>query len=272
VSEPVRQLPAFERPPVIETVLGVQFVPLERLSVIHFGLLWGRVREMYPQHQIQPALEPAFESFDVQPRNLGLKFEQVPEPMIRCWLISHSNDQLIQLQRDRFVRNWRKTGAGEVYPRYDRLRPSFVFDWERFLSFLHDNDLGVPEINQCEVAYVNHIEFDENWGSFGQTPNVVNLLQREMQSDFLPQPELFEMNFSYPLTDRKGRLRVSMQPVFSQPLGKEVLQFTLTARGKPGSSNLEDILQWFDIGHEWIVRGFADLTSPEMHKTWGRTS
>ena len=28
---------------------------------------------------------------------------------------------------------------------------------------------------------------------------------------------------------------------------------------------------WFDTAHEWIVRGFTDLTTDEAHKLWGRT-
>jgi uncharacterized protein (TIGR04255 family) len=272
-----QQLPAFEDPPVIETLLGVQFAPLERFSLMHFGIFWASVREMYPRYQILPALDPAVENFDpqlqeTQKRVLELRVKQIPEPVMRCWLMSASSDQLIQLQRDRFIRNWRKMAAGEVYPRYDRLRPNFEFDWNRFLAFLRDNDLGNPEINQCEVTYVNHIEIGKAWASFAETPKIVSLLAREVPTEFLPRPEFFEMTTSYPLSDYRGRLRVSVQPVFSQPLNKEVLQLTLTARGKPASSHLGDILEWFDLGHEWIVRGFAELTTPELHKIWRRTS
>ena len=29
---------------------------------------------------------------------------------------------------------------------------------------------------------------------------------------------------------------------------------------------------WFDLAHEWITQGFADVTSPTMHTDWGRTA
>lgn len=259
----------FRDPPVIETLLGVQFVPLETLSVLHFGLFWARVRERYPRYQIQPPLDPAVEEFDLSPKTRQLQLRTFKEPSIRCWFITEDGSQLVQLQKDRLIRNWRKRSPEENYPRYASLKPEFVFDWERFSNFLEEIELGVPEINQCEVTYVNHIVLEKGWQSFGETQKAITLLS-EAQMEFLPRPEFIEMNAGYAMPNKKGRLRVSMQPVFSAPLQREVLQLTLTARGKPTSSNLESVLEWFNLGHEWIVRGFVDLTTPEMHRAWGR--
>jgi len=29
-------------------------------------------------------------------------------------------------------------------------------------------------------------------------------------------------------------------------------------------------MEWFDLGHEWIVKGFTDFTTEHMHEIWGR--
>ena len=42
-------LPSFDAPPVNETVLGVEFTPLAKWSIPHFGLFWSRIRDEYPR-------------------------------------------------------------------------------------------------------------------------------------------------------------------------------------------------------------------------------
>lgn len=36
---------------------------------------------------------------------------------------------------------------------------------------------------------------------------------------------------------------------------------------KPDGTDMEEC---FEMAHEWIVRGFTDLTSIQAHKQWGR--
>ncbi len=272
MSRAHQPLPAFEDPPVIETLLGVQFAPLELLSVLHFGLFWARIRGRYPRQEIHPSLDPTFEVFER--RGVGLQFgvQPIPEPPLRCWFIDGTQAHLIQVQRDRFIRNWRKRSPQERYPRYDALRPAFREDWDLFCRFLQEDQLGIPEVNQCEVTYVNHIAIGQGWDSYGEAHRIVKLLSRMASPEFLPDPEIIRMDASFLIPEKQGRLHVSLQPVISRPLNKEVLQLTLTARGKPASSSPEDILNWFDLGHEWVVRGFADITTAEMQTVWRRTS
>jgi hypothetical protein len=69
----------------------------------------------------------------------------------------------------------------------------------------------------------------------------------------------------YPMPEG-GRLRVMMQPAIRRQDAKEVLQLTLRARGRPRRPELGASLEWFDLGHEWIVRGFTGLTTAAMHE------
>jgi len=82
--EKKRTLPDYTLPPVIETVLGVQFRPLANFSVLHFGLYWEKVREEYPKYEIQPPLTAAFEKFGSkfeEAPNLGIEFFNRPPPI-----------------------------------------------------------------------------------------------------------------------------------------------------------------------------------------------
>jgi len=273
VTEPKGPLPDFTDPPVIETVIGVQFAPLQAFSIPHFGLYWSKIRTSYSKCEVQPPLDPAVEEFGVQTRkDPGIGIEFAPALSLRCWFIDETSTRLIQVQRDRFIQNWRKVKGDEVYPRYESLRSSFEREWQRFCEFLEQERIEMPEVNQCEVTYVNHIEPGKGWHSYGEIRNVIASWSGDSSGDFLPEPEMVRLNTTYPMPDKKGRLRIIMQPVLRGRDAQEVLQLNLTARGRPRSSRSDDILDWIDLGREWIVRGFTDFTSQEMHRIWGRIS
>jgi len=263
-------LPGYDRPPVVESYLGVQFLPLKGFSIPHFGLYLAKIRENYPDFQVQLPLVPAIEQFGVaqySPRKVGV--ELVSSPEVRCWFIDKSGAMLNQVQSDRFLHNWRKVKPEDVSVHYDRIKPQFTEEWKTFCDFLNETNLGRPEITQCEMTYVNHIEIGEGWKSYGELDKVVALWSGSSSEKFLPTPESVNISARYLLPDKKGRLHIEMQPAIRQD-GKEILQLNLTARGRPKSSDLENLLEWFDLGHEWIVRGFTDFTAKEMHKFWGR--
>ena len=188
------------------------------------------------------------------------------EPEIRCWFIDESGSQLIQLQRDRFIRNWRRaTPVKDPYPSYDHLRPLFERDWQRYLNFLEREEIGPPQVNQCEVTYINHVDM-----GLGDANLVVRGLSA-LSGGILPGPESVQLATSYMMGDKKGRLHINLQPVVRLDDRRPVLQLSLTARGTPESSRVEDILAWLDLGHEWVVSGFADFTKTALHDLWERT-
>lgn len=265
--------PKFKRPPVIETLLGVQFGPLRSFSVPHFGLFWSQIRADYPNQEMKPPLGPEVEDFGMSVAPGGAKVMLSTEPEARCWFIDPSQTQLIQLQRDRFIRNWRKVTGQETYPEYAVLKPRFAADWTRFLHFLASAGIEQPEVNQCEATYVNHIPIgigaETGVESFGEIHKILSVIAAP-RTGFLPESEVTMLNSRYLMPDKKGRLHVTVQPAVRKDDRRVVLQLTLTARGRPDSGSTEDVLRWFDLGHEWIVRGFADLTTTDMHTRWER--
>lgn len=265
-------LPDFAHPPVDETALSLQFAPIPGFNIPHFGLYWARLRDEYVRFEIQQPLTNVTEQFGAGPRvgrQIGVTFLELPE--VRCWFVDQSGNRLIQVQRDRFVQNWRKVTGTETYPRYPALRTSLEKEWERFCDFLRDEGLERPKVNQCEVTYVNNIEYGKGWSGYGELDKVIAALATpKSKGRFLPEPEKVNMQVIYRLADDAGRLYVSFVPVIRVQDGKEVLQMTLTARGAPKSSSDDDVFRWLDLGRKWVVRGFADFTTEEMHKIWGK--
>ena len=52
----------------------------------------------------------------------------------------------------------RQVSGSEVYPRFPRLLEEFLQEWRQFLGFLEKEQLGTPNLNQCELTYVNNLE------------------------------------------------------------------------------------------------------------------
>lgn len=265
-------LPDFENPPVIETVLSVQFDTLKNFSIPHFGLFWERVRTKYGEFRVVPPLVTEIEDFGSEKKTPPLPSAiRLPlQPDIRCWFLDEPGNHLIQLQKDRFIHNWRKVKGDESYPRYEAIRPAFMEEWKQFCAFLREEKLGVPNVTQCEVTYVNHIELDGPIKSFSDMHKIFRGWSYPTTQNFLPKAEQLSFNCSYEMPDRRGRLYISLQPFIRSRDAQEVIQLNLLARGKPSSSDDVHIMEWLNMGREWIVRGFADFTTEEMHGYWRR--
>lgn len=270
-------LPDFSDPPVVEVALSVQFDALNDLRTPQLGLLWQEFRDRFPTTEEHPPLDPEIERFGVRPTRKGaVRVEMLDRPPTpRCWFVSKDGTELIQIQQDRFVRNWRKRGDGTKYPRYEKsLRPAFKSDLERFQAFLKREGLRELEPNQCEVTYVNHIPADQGWREYGELGEVITVFQRSFSDSFLNIPEdaRLRLRFLMPGQAEKpiGRLHITIEPGYRSDDKQPLLIMKLTARGTPCGDGIDGVLGFLDIGREWVVRGFASITTPKMHKLWGR--
>lgn len=269
MSRGSENLPDFDNPPVVETVLSAQFEPLPSVQTAHLGLLWGEYRASFPKSGEHPPLDPVVEQFPERPSGrFGLKLQMFEVPPIpRLSFANAQGNEMIQVQNDRFIKNWRKEGDGEQYPHYEEtVRPNFDRDFGIFLGFLAKNRLGPPRVNQCEVTYVNHILSGIGWDNYGEFENVFTFWRFPNATPPGPPEDLrLHARFVIPDDDGKpiGRLHVDLQPAvrISDNLPMYVLH--LTARGQVG-----DGLGFFDIGRKWIVTTFKRLTTESMHNIW----
>ena len=272
-------LPNFLNPPLTEVVLGVQFEPLTSFTSAHAGIFWQLVKEKFPRIQEHNPLPSTVERFGGKPgRELHpqLQFFDRAVPS-RHWLLNTSDDQLIQLQEDRLLHNWRKRGTDHEYPRYESIREAFKEELQLFENFAADQRLEDVRANQCEVTYVNHIyPVNGVWENYNQVSKIINLVRAHNSQGFLSEPEELTVSANYliqapPGSAPRGRLRVTTRPGFQLKDNQPILVMELTARGQPLGEGLEGVLAFLDLGREWIVRGFASLTTTEMHNVWGRT-
>jgi len=262
-------LPDFENPPLDEVAASIQFEPLRNFHAAHLGLYWARVRSRYPATEDQPPLAHTVEQAEPGPAVANLAF-RTGMPVPRSWFVDATQTQLIQLQSDRLLRNWRRIIGSEIYPRFPGLIREFRQEYEGFLDFARAESLGEVVPNQCELTYVNHIEPGPGLTDLSESGRVFSFWKPGDGTGFLPPPEFVNWQTRYKLADGRGRMHVEAGPALRGRDMKLILQLSLTARGAPATNSTSDVFAWFDLAHEWIVRGFDELTDPAMHRLWGK--
>jgi uncharacterized protein (TIGR04255 family) len=188
--------------------------------------------------------------------------------------LNEAGTELVQVQQDRFARNWRKAGDGDTYPRYEYIREQFQRDFGLFQDFLRKNDLGTCVPVQCEVTYVNHIQRGAVWESHGEVNRVIQPWSGQTSDDFLPPPDDVAIVAKYIIPDQldepAGRLTVEVIPAYRSPDDVHMLVMNMVARGRPLGAGTDGVMRFLDTGRDWIVRGFASITTKAMQKAWER--
>jgi len=87
---------------------------------------------------------------------------------------------------------------------------------------------------------------------------------------FLPKPKKVSWQKEFLLPEKKGHLIVSFKQAIQKEDKVPLLVLELKTRGIDESATKDRMREWFDLAHEWIVRGFTDLTTPEIQKIWER--
>lgn len=262
-------LPDFSNPPVVETVLSVQFDRLALMRTAHFGMYWRGIYDRFPKTEERVELPRIVEPPPQQlPSGVGIQFEALEAPPApRFWFANEKGTELIQVQKDRFIKNWRKTGDGDEYPRYESVRDGFDRDFSGFREFVSKRQLGEVRVNQCEVTYINHIFAGKGWETHADIDKVFTLWQQPSAA-FPGRAQDTAFHSRFQIADSRGnfvgRLHVKVSPVIRPPDGCPMFLLELTARGQ-----IDESMSFFDLGREWIVRSFKSITTPMMHEIWG---
>jgi len=263
--------PEYQKPPVNEVVCGITFKPVEQLLTPYIGVLWEEYKSSYPRCQEAPPLLSLTETFGEGLTRNKPEFAEMP-PLPRVWFLNSEGNGIIQVQRDRFLHNWRRLNDSDIYPRYERVFAMFLDHLQRFQAFLDKHHLGEIEAKQYEMTYVNHFYKDEGWTTTGDAGRLFRDFKWRDEERFLPHPEGLNWRCTFVLPNKTGRMHVSIQNAESRDDSRPLYALELTVRGMEGDGNLSGLHKWFDRAHEWIVRGFADLTDIEaQQQLWRRT-
>lgn len=286
------ELVDFARPPVAEVVLAAQF-PADTIDLEVYGRFAGAVRGALPRRSRQTVVPRNEETFDGRQAQASFEIRlEGPTDLPRIMFESESRVEVVQLQPHRLTVNWREAIPGEPYPRYKAVRKRF----RDLLKLLFDalDEVGQPHpVELSEVTYVNPVEYPDNAADDSVTThpdlaNIINRVKKRPASAFLPEAEDAVLHVRWRIPDKTGapvgRLHLSVEPGLrpsrvksptltladvAPPELTPIYLVQLMARVMPGSDTVDSTMKALDLGHEWVVLGFEDLTTPEMHEYWG---
>ncbi len=256
-------LPSFEEPPVVETILGVQFLPMVRFKGFHAGVFSSQLGPEWTEVEEQPLIAGQFERFESSPPwDLALAFDVgIGAPPVRLCIRNADRNGMIQVQRDRIHYNWLGR-LGAKYPRYQQVRKRFDELFTNFRTFLKEHQLGDVAPNQWEVTYVNQLSKGSVWATAADHLSVLKLKGSPIVQEL--ETEAADVTLRFLIPPNRGRLHVESRQQ------RDAVRLTLTARGP--AKSLDEVSEGLDIGRRTIVTAFAELTSVEAQKKWRPTS
>ena len=249
----------FENPPINEVVISAYFnSPLSDLRSEHIGLFWEKIRNEYPVVRQQPPV--------------GIIGSEVsanePFPMPRYWFIADDETNLIQIQKNAFIFNWRR--RDEEYPRFHRnIKPTFDKYYGLFSEFIRTElNIADPTIGFCELNYVNALERCEFWSGPQETSTIISSFSILAPNiNFSDSPD-FNCNYAYKITNDL-QLNINIRSgVTAQQQDVPVLIFEIKASGRVGQITKPGTDEWFERAHDVIIECFVGMTSPDIQERY----
>ena len=260
ISKQAGDCPRFRKPPVVETVMGLQFEEIKGLSSLLLGKFHDIIRSEYPKSEEQMRLDRLVETFPRVPRPQGFKLVTQQRRPIRAWFLSEQADRLLQLQADRLTFNWRKPSSDAPYPSYSMNSHCFFEALEKLHRFIADHRLGEISPEIVEVIYVNHIPRMHGQSFAQMFPHYLSGMTLDHSTGFLPEPEVLSWNRVYEIPEKRGRLYAEASVAQNAQDGEDqIIVLKMTARVLHSEDS--EIEGTFDIAHEWVVRGFESVTT-----------
>jgi uncharacterized protein (TIGR04255 family) len=189
------------------------------------------------------------------------------------WFTSEDDNLLIQLQSDKLIFNWRGGAQGSPYPHFDAIQSEFGKAYERLEALAKNDKLEIAP-NQCEVVYVNSILTVTTRVPLSEPQKIFRSWNDALGPEWREPLEDLSFNARYRFTDDAGnpfgRLTVSLAGGWAPKEASPAFQFQIIARGQLRGPAYAGVAAFHDHAHKAIVRCFAAITTPEMHKLWER--
>lgn len=256
----IENSPKFENPPVVETVIGVQFSPNPKTSLIDLASLQKSWVEDYPvqsHHLIEVAPQ--------LPIPTGVFVPRVP-PVIRFWSETTDGHGLVQSELGRLILNWRKTNDLISYPGFEHQLDEYRSLWSLQTEWEQRLNANLPLPFEIEITYVNDLGqiteetlsslaiFGEAWNTFpGRNGGMGFSFQRNL-----------DVSEGHPY---QGKLSVSADTnVDANNRSVIFVTCSTTLLVMPN----DDLNEALSAAHALTVNAFAASISKELSSQFGR--
>lgn len=256
--------------PVNETVFGVHFAPLPKLTCAHLGWFWrDQLGSEWPHVVETVALPDQPEVFGASPGWTvpGIQFKIESAPSVRLQISNQKRDRMLQLQGGRLHYNWQKTDG--PYPLYPALRDEFLAHYAAFAKFVEQASVGRLVPTQWELTYVDFEPPGRLWRTPAEWHKVLPGIIAKGPSNEATELEVYGGDWRYELRPRRGRLYIQVNLGNVRTDKTPGLMLQMTARGPISKESQPDLAHGLDFAHERITNAFVEITSPEARSAWG---
>ncbi len=233
MSSTTQTLPSFDKPPVIETVLGVYFRPSEKFTTAQLGILWDRCfRQQFPRIEERPPTEEVPEQFGEMSMFAlpMIRWQITNRPdAFRLWAASAHGQHVVQIQRNAFFANWLRTSGSTAYRPYGERREEFATQLDQLGEFFEKQGIGRIEPTSWIVTYVNHIDYKGIDYVGSEVAEKLTVWTNQFSDGFLHEPDRMMLAFGFPMPNNAGRLKVNLAPVVLAAEKRQALRLDLTA-------------------------------------------
>ena len=231
------------------------------------GFFWSKIKDQFPEVEDREPLAPHLENLENKASSPLFHLEMMSSPMPnRAWFAASDHSELLQLQRDRFVHNWRY--QKDSYPHFEPLLERFTEGFSMLSMTLQELSLPQPRLVHAEVTYVNLIETPA-LDDFLTVVNSPNLSAGGVKSHGASG----QLALRFPVeSDGRviGSLYVECSPTRLSDPEVEGFQMMLTFRAPLPESNISTLHDLLLLGRSAIVHSFTGLTETKYHEKWRR--
>ena len=193
-----------------------------------------------------------------------------PFPMPGYWFIADNDVNVIQIQKDAFLFNWRRRGDKQ-YPGFHGIKPTFDRLYGEFEAFLRlEADVPEVSVDLCELTYLDIIEQCDYWRGPAHTRNVIPSFSTLLSSMEDAVDNSFDCSYAYSIADDLVlfiRIRSLVDP---QRPGQPLLALETKASNQFAGIQKTLTDGWFQRAHDTIIKYFMDMTSEEVQREhWG---
>ena len=247
-------------PPLIEVGCGVMFTPHGPISMQGYVELQKLFSlRGYTQVEEQP---PVIVSIEEERQTT-----QAPPSILqaRYWFVNPTSNALVQVQPDRFHRNWRRRENMNSYPGFPDTLKEFISDFSAFRETMSSLNFAVTNPIQMELTYINHLKKGEYWDNLGDLSRVFPFIGKYGDDQELAL-EGFALGISKKSPPIGGRVHFQGVSAISNIDDSKLLQVSFTARGLGECSTFEQLEGWFLSAREQINTLWRSVLDKELQE------
>ena len=250
----------YQNPPINEIVCGIRFDSIKQLQSGHLGILWQKFMPDFPSTE-DNSLMGLVSGEELREPN---KF-----PLPRVWFIHKNKNELIQVQRNWFLHNWRKIRPNDEYPGYENTFKNFENYLSYFRAFLAEENLGSLVPKQYELTYIDLVPKGQGWENLDDLAKIFpNLLSVTNQNILLNNVMGVNWQTILGLPNSLGQLMVLIRDGHRISDNQQLLQIEFKALS---NQPYQPMQTWFETAHNAITQLFSNLVSEEIQeKFWGQ--